>query len=59
MSSSRNDWVVQLEDDKKDLDLNLSDDEVKPFKQEQFRTLVQMKISIFAAKYLEQIKYSH
>ena len=59
ISSSRGDWVEQLEEDKKDLYLNLSDYEVKSFKQEQFRTMVKKKISIFAAKYLEQIKYSH
>ena len=40
MISSKGDWVEQLEEDKKDLNLNLSDDEVKSFKQEQFRTLL-------------------
>ena len=59
LNCSKGDWVEQLETDKKELNLNLDDEELKSFKQEQFRIMVKKRITIAAGKYLENIRNSH
>ena len=59
LNCSKGDWVEQLETDKKELNLNQDDEELKSFKQEQFRIMVKKRITIAAGKYLENIRNSH
>ena len=44
MSPNKGDWVEQLEKDKKELGLQISDEEVKTFTLEQFRRMVKRKV---------------
>ena len=59
MSPNKGDWVEQLEKDKKELGLQISDEEVKTFTLEQFRRMVKRKVEITAGKYLEGKQKSH
>ena len=52
-------WICQLEQDKKDLNLNLKDEEIKSFSKDQFKRLVRSKVEIYAAKKLEELRISH
>ena len=45
LKTNHGDWVEQLEKDKKELSLQLTDDDVRTFPQEQFRKVVQEKFS--------------
>ena len=58
MNTNKGDWVEQLEKDKKELNLDWSDDEIKTFSKEQFRRVVKQKTEIFAANHLEGVKKS-
>ena len=59
INRNKDDWVEQLDKDKKELDLQLSDNEIKSYSKEQFRRLVKAKLERSAGKYLEEIRYSH
>ena len=59
LNSSKDDWVCQLDKDKKDLDLELTDEQIKNYSKEQFRNLVRSRIEINAGKHLEGIRLSH
>ena len=56
MNPNKDDWIEQLDKDKKELNLLLEDDELKSIKEEQFRKIVKAKIDICAGKYLEEIR---
>ena len=53
---NKDDWVIQLDQDKKDLNLNLSDIDLTYFSQEHFRRVVKSRTEEFAAKNLEKLK---
>ena len=59
LNRSKDDWVCQLEKDKKDLNLDWLDEKVKNYSKEQFRHLVKRRIEINAGKHLEGIRLSH
>ena len=59
LNSSKGDWVVQLETDKKELKLNITDEELKNYKQEEFKMLIKRKVEILAGKHLEELRKSH
>ena len=59
LKSSKDDWVKQLEKDKKDLNLEMSDQQAKQYSKEQFKNLVKAKVEINAGKQLEGIRMSH
>ena len=59
MNPNKDDWIEQLDKDKKELNLLLEDDELKSIKEEQFREIVMAKIEICAGKYLEEIRFGH
>ena len=59
MNASKGDWVLQLEKDKKDLNLDWIEEKVKSYSKEQFRNLVKTRIEINAGKHLEGIRLSH
>jgi hypothetical protein len=49
----------QLDKDKKDLDLEWTDEQIKNYSKEQFRNLVRSRTEINAGKHLEGIRLSH
>ena len=59
LNRSKDDWVCQLEKDKKELNLEWSDEKVKSFYKEQFRNIVKSRIETNAGKHLEGIRLSH
>ena len=59
MNPNKDDWIEQLDKDKKELNLLLEDDELKAIKEEQFRKIVKAKIDVCAGKYLEEIRFGH
>ena len=59
LNRSKDDWVCQLEKDKKYLNLDWLDEKVKNYSKEQFRHLVKRRIEINAGKHLEGIRLSH
>ena len=59
MSPNKGDWIEQLEKDKNELDLQLGDDEIQKFTQEQLRRIVNEKIEICPGKFLKERQKSH
>ena len=59
LKTNHGDWVEQLEKDKKELNLQLTDDDVRTFSQEQFRKVIQEKIELAAGKFLVEQQNSH
>ena len=59
INRSKDDWVYQIDKDKKELNLELTDEEIKTFKKEQFRKMIKLKIERNAAKYLEERRRAH
>ena len=59
LNPDKDDWICQLEQDKKDLHFNLKDEEIKSFSKDQFKRLVRSKVEIYAAKKLEELRISH
>ena len=59
LNPDKDDWICQREQDKKDLNSNLKDEEIKSFSKDQFKRLVWSKVEIYAAKKLEELRVSH
>lgn len=59
LNSSKDDWVCQLVKDKKDLDIEWTDDEIMKYSKEQFRNLVKTRIEVYAGRHLEGIRLNH
>ena len=59
LTPSEHDWVVQIEKDKKELNLKMSDSEIKKMSKRQFKKIVKTKIEKLAAEYLKKIRESH
>ena len=56
---SKGDWVEQLEKDKVELNLQLTDEEIQGYSQEQFKSIVQTRIEKCAIKNLIKLRNSH
>ena len=56
---SKGDWIYQLEQDKKDLKLDLSDTEIGCYSKDQFSRIVKQKTDEFAARQLEKVRDNH
>ena len=56
---SKGDWIYQLEQDKKDLKLDLSDTEIGCYSKDQFSRIVKQKTEEFAARQLEKVRDNH
>ena len=50
--SSKNDWVLQLQNDLKECRIELSEAEIKRMKKEQFKSLVEKRIKTLSMEYL-------
>ena len=59
LNNSKDDWVCQLDKDKKDLGLDWTDEKIKTYSKGQFRNLVRCRIEINAGKHLEGLRSSH
>ena len=56
LKPTKNDWVLQIAQDKKDLDINLGDEEVRKLKVSKFKEIIQKKVNSFAARYFSDIQ---
>ena len=59
LNRSKDDWICQLDKDKKELNLDWSDEEIRSYSKEPFRKVVKSRIELNAAKHLEGIRLSH
>ena len=59
LAPSEHDWVHQLEKDKVDINLQLSESQIKKMTKCQFKKIVKVKIESLAAEWLEKTKNSH
>ena len=59
LSSDKDDWVHQINKDKSDIDLQLSNKQIANMSQEKFREMVKRKTNIFAVRNLNEIKARH
>ena len=59
LAPSKHDWVHQLEKDKVDINLQLSESQIKKMTKFQFKKIVKVKIESLAAECLEKTKNSH
>ena len=59
LNKSKGDWIYQLEQDKKDLDMDLSDVDITYYSEDQFRKVVKSRTERFFAKNLEKLRGSH
>ena len=54
--SSKDDWILQVEEDKKSLDINLSDTSMKTMKKQAFKKLIKGKLNKKATEFLIKCK---
>ena len=59
LDSSKDDWVEQITKDRMDLNIQLSDENIKSMSQDKFRLLVTIKTKEKAIKYLNEVKSKH
>ena len=59
LNKSKGDWIYQLEQDKKDLDMDLSDVDITYYSEDQFRKVVKSRTERFFANNLEKLRESH
>ena len=59
LNKSKGEWIYQLEQDKKDLDMDLSDVDITYYSEDQFRKVVKSRTGQFFAKNLEKLRVSH
>ena len=57
--SSKDDWITQIVDDKKELDIGLSENEIKCMKKYKFKKLIKKKLYEKAREYLFKLKDKH
>ena len=53
---SKNDWVLQIAQDKKDLNMEISDQDVRKMSEMKFKKILKSKINLSAANYLKNIQ---
>ena len=56
LKPTKNDWVLQIAQDKKDLDINLGDEDVRKLNIFKFKEIIQKKCNVFAARYFCDIQ---
>ena len=56
LKPTKNDWVLQIAQDKKDLGINLDDEEVRKLTLFKFKESIQKKVNLFAARYFSDIQ---
>ena len=56
LKPGKNDWVRQIEKDKNELNISLSDQEVKKMTKLKFKQIVMQKINVLAAKHFTEIQ---
>ena len=59
MDTAKNDWVDIVEKDKKELDISLSNEEIKNMKEFKFKGIVERAIKAKAVDYLNNIASGH
>ena len=59
LSSDKDDWIIQMEKDKKDMNLQLSDKQIANTSQEKFRDIIKRKLTALAIRNLNEIKSQH
>ena len=59
LESSKDNWVKNIPKDKMDLNIQLSDENIKLMSQDKFRLLVTIKTKEKAIKYLNEVKSKH
>ena len=59
LNRSKGDWVEQLDKDKVELNLQLTDEEIQGYSQDQFKRIVKTRIEKCAIKHLIELKNSH
>ena len=52
----KNDWVLQIGKDKKDIELDMSDDQVRNLSKNKFKSIINSKINLHVKKYLQNIQ---
>ena len=55
----KNDWYLQIQQDLKDLNINLSEDDIKSLKRERFKTLVKKSVREQGEIYLSKLRMNH
>ena len=56
---TKSDWVELIENDKKELDITLSDNEIKLMKEQKFKNIVNTAVAKKTLDYLNKIADSH
>ena len=59
LDPSNGDWVLQVKKDKKDIGLNISEEEIRSMSKDRFKSIVKQKIEKLGIEYLEKVKNSH
>ena len=59
LNTNKGDWIEQLNKDKMELDLQLTDEQIDSYSKEKFRSLVKNRIEKSAAKHLVELQNSH
>ena len=59
LKPSKNDWVVSVENDKKELEIELKDEEIKKFSKHKFKKYLEERIKKETYKYLIKKKEKH
>ena len=59
MFRTKNDWAELVEQDKEDLEIDISDDEISQMKEHKFKTIVNIAVIKKALAYLNTIADSH
>ena len=59
LDPSTHDWVLQVKKDKADLDIQLSEEEIKSMTKLRFKMVVKTKMEKFAINYLTNLQRSH
>ena len=55
----KNDWTLQIEEDKKEINMSYSDDDIKTVSKNKFKRVLKEKISAAALKYLNKLAEGH
>ena len=56
---TKNDWVNTISNDKKEMGINLTDEQIKSYSKKKFKKFVKQKIDIECMQYLNNIKMRH
>ena len=59
LSPVKNDWFLQVQDDLRMFQINLSDDEIKSLKKEKFKQIVKKSVRDQGETYLDNLKKNH